>query len=153
MARRWHAIAPCLLATLGCAGAEPTWQQPTTTNAPRKDVLVQISDDSVRPSVARVLAGGSVAWLDASSLYWGAVLFPESIAKAFTCTELRPMLSQVAGGYQSLPIRGDNENVALPCPLAPGTYEYQVLLFDDAVGDGMGPDDPQLTLRASIVVE
>ena len=132
---------------------QPQFKSPPTTNKPRKNVMVQFTQASVHPSIARVLPGGNVAWINYADTFVGAVVFPASIKESFTCTELRPLFSKVAAGYKSIPITGaGGENVTLPCPLKPGTYDYQIYLGGG--GDGsLGIDNPEQTLPAKIVVE
>jgi hypothetical protein len=142
-------------ALLACAslGSQPEFTSPVTTNKPRKNVMVQFTQASVHPSVARVLPGGNIVWINYADSSAGAVVFDESIKESFTCSDLRPLFSKVAAGYQSIPITSaGGENVSLPCPLKPGTYDYQIYLGGGGMG-GIGIDDPQITLPAKIVVE
>jgi hypothetical protein len=50
---------------------------------------------------------------------------------------------------------GMGEALELPCPLKPGTYDYQVLLFNAGPGGNVavGEYNPQLTMPAKLVVE
>lgn len=140
---------------LACA-SEPSFQQPTTANQPRKNVMVQFTDASLHPSEARLLRGGTVVWINYSTSYDGSVVFPESIREHFTCDELRPVFMKVAAGYQSIPIREASEDVTLPCPLEPGEYSYELRLFGReqlAIGGVSSMDNPQLTLPGRIIVE
>jgi plastocyanin len=89
------------------ATQQPSWKQNPTTNKPRKHVVVQFSDASMHPSIARVTAGGNVTWVNYSSSYTGAVVFPDSFPASLTCGEARPRFAKVAAGYQSSPIAGD----------------------------------------------
>ena len=88
-----EALSRCLSATLaGCAmlaaiavggctqSAVPVATQHPTTNEPRQHVLVRFTNMSLRPSVARVLEGGTVAWTNLSSNRGGVVSFPLSVA-------------------------------------------------------------------------
>ena len=138
------------------ATEQPTWQQHPTTNKPRKNVVVQFSDASLHPSIARVTPGGGVAWLNYTMGYTGAVLFPDSFPSDLTCGEPGPRFSRVARGYQSIPIStSGGEDVALPCPLKPGEYQYEIYLFGSAFeGDpGSSMFDPNTTMQGKIVVE
>jgi len=153
--RRCALALTAALWALACAG-EPSFQEPTTTNQPRKNVMVQFTDASLHPSEARVLRGGSVVWINYSMSYDGSVVFPESIREHFTCSDLRPLFMKVADGYQSIPIREASEDVTLPCALEPGEYSYELRLFardQMAVGGDSSMDNPQLTLPGRIVVE
>jgi hypothetical protein len=137
------------------ATEEPTWQRMPSTNQPRDHVVVQFSDATLHPSIARVTKGGQVTWVNYSSSYTGAVVFPDSFAEALTCGKPRPEFGKVAGGYQSEPITGEmGEDVHLPCPLAPGEYEYEIFLFEGRLMDrGASMFDPNSTLQGKIVAE
>ena len=118
------------IAVSGCAqSAVPVATQHPTTNEPRRHVLVRFTNMSLRPSVARVVEGGTVAWTNLSSNRGGVVSFPLSIVDHFTCSELRPVFYQTADRLVSIPITGDSAGVALPCPLEPGEYAYRLDLF------------------------
>ena len=59
----------------------------------------------------------------------------------------------MADVYRSLPITGmQSEQVRLPCPLAPGSHDYEIWLMGSGFGGEAG-DEPQRVLRAKIVVE
>jgi len=117
---------------------------------PPPDVEVQFSDTALDPAVARVQAGGNVVWLNEDSTYAAAVFLPAAMKDGFTCSDLRPGFSEVAGGYLSQPIAGDTERVELPCPLKPGSYAYELILYEPNLG---GPDNPARKLPGSIVVD
>jgi hypothetical protein len=138
------------------ATEQPTWQQQPTTNKPRQYVIVQFSDASLNPSIARVLPGGKIAWVNYAMSYTGAVLFPDSFKDALTCGDPGPRFTKVTGGYQSIPITTTaGEDVSLPCPLKPGEYEYQLLLFGGAFSGDPGSQmyDPDSTMQGKIIVE
>jgi hypothetical protein len=116
MQREVLVSAVAIAALLGCQ--TPTWQQKPTTNKPRRHVMVQFTDSSLHPSIARVLEGGDVSWVNYATMYVGAVVFPASTRESFTCSQLRPRFMKVAAGYQSIPIGGDMVDFALPCPLS-----------------------------------
>lgn len=136
------------------ATEQPTWKVKPTTNKPRKNVIVQFSDASLHPSVARVTEGGNVAWVNYSASS-GAVVFPDSFRDALTCGEPRPEFAKVAAGYQSTAITGGGgEDTTLPCPLKPGEYEYQINLFrGEFAAQGEGMSNPTSTMHGKIVVE
>ncbi len=137
------------------ATQQPTWQQHPSSNKPRKHVVVQFSDASLHPSIARVTAGGDVAWINYTTGYTGAVVFPASFADALSCGQPGPRFGKVASGYQSIPITGEGaEDVALPCPLRPGEYEYVLYLFEGRVSaPGANMFDPNHTMQGKIIVE
>ena len=142
--------------TLKAAATEqPTWKQNPTTNKARKHVVVQFSDASMHPSIARVTQGGNVTWVNYSSSYTGAIVFPDSFPASLTCGEARPRFAKVAAGYQSSPITGAmGEDATLPCPLKPGEYEYKIYLFESSIGGmGAGMFDPNTTMQGKIIVE
>jgi hypothetical protein len=147
----WCTSLLCVAALLGCA--LPTSKGPSTTNKPRKHVMVQFTNMSLHPSHAQVLEGGNVVWVNYSGQYVGAVVFPESIKSAFTCGDLRPLFMKTDTGYQSVAITPDSENVTLPCPLTPGEYDYELQLFEAGLGMGAALTNPirqmpgKLTIR------
>ena len=137
---------------VACAGGEPTWEQLPTTNKPRKHVMVQFTDATVSPSIARLTPGGTISWVNYSTIYSGSVVFPATISEV--CSDLRPDFMEIAAGYQSIPISGEMDDVAFPCPLPPGSYDYEIWLFQGGPLGGPGDmDDPQARAEASIVVE
>jgi hypothetical protein len=146
------------LAAAGCANqGTSTIQSAPSTNAPRKDVVIQFDDMNLEPSVARVKQGGAVSWTSVASTYRGVISFPDSIRSHFTCTDLRPDFFEAGKGrLQSIPIQQGDEGVVLPCPLEPGSYEYRVDLYTGAQGmvaPGIGMDDPMRTIEGKIIVE
>ena len=145
------------IAVSGCAqSAAPVATQHPTTNEPRKHVLVRFTNMSLRPSVARVLEGGTVAWTNLSSNRGGVVSFPLSVVDHFSCSELRPAFYQTADRLVSIPITAGTGDVALPCPLAPGEYEYRLDLFRGLrrIGPSVSNiDNPDLSLPGKIIVE
>ena len=134
---------------------QPEFQSPSTTNKPRKNLTVQFNEGWVHPSVARLLPGGNLAWVNLGDNLAAAVVFPKSIKESFTCTELRPLFFEVAAGYQSIQVTGaEGEEVTLPCPLKPGSYDYQIYLSNDAgYNRNSAIDNPTITLPAKIVVQ
>jgi hypothetical protein len=151
IARSLWCASAVLLALAGC---ESTPEREARASEVRRDVVIQFSDTSVEPTVARVEQGGSVAWTSLASSYTGVVSFPASIVGRFTCKELRPDF--IVDGdrlVSARPLRGDSESLALPCPLQRGTYPYRIELGQG--GDmGAGRElDPMRSLPASLVVE
>jgi len=112
---------------------------------------------SIVPKEARVKQGGSVAWISVASTYRGVISFPDSIRSHLTCKDLRPTFFEAGNGrLQSIPVDRGQENVALPCPLQPGTYDYRVDLFTGAQGSvapGIGMDDPIESIDGKLIVE
>jgi hypothetical protein len=145
------------IAVGGCAqSAVPVATQHPTTNEPRQHVLVRFTNMSLRPSVARVVEGGTVAWTNLSSNRGGVVSFPLSVVDHFTCSELRPIFYQTADRLVSIPINADSAGVALPCPLEPGEYAYRLNLFRGLrrIGPSVSNiDNPDLSLPGKIIVE
>ncbi len=141
----------------GCAqSAVPVATQHPTTNEPRLHVLVRFTNMSLRPSIARVLEGGIVAWTNLSSNRGGVVSFPLSIIEHFTCSELRPAFYETADRLVSIPISGNSADVALPCPIEPGEYAYRLDLFRGLrrVGPSVSNiDSPDLRLPGKIIVK
>jgi hypothetical protein len=145
------------IAVSGCAQSTvPVATQHPTTNEPRQHVLVRFTNMSLRPSIARVLEGGTVAWTNLSSNRGGVVSFPLSVVEHFTCSELRPTFYKNANRLVSIPISGNSADVALPCPLEPGEYTYRLDLFRGLrrVGPSVSNiDNPDLRLPGKIIVK
>jgi hypothetical protein len=145
------------IAANGCAqSAVPIATQHPTTNEPRQHVLVRFTNMSLRPSVAQVLEGGTVAWTNLSSNRGGVVSFPLSVVDHFTCSELRPVFYQTADRLVSIPITAGTGDVALPCPLEPGEYAYRLDLFRGLrrIGPSVSNiDNPDLSLPGKIIVK
>jgi hypothetical protein len=155
---RFRGCAMLLAITIcGCAQSSvPVASQHPTTNEPRQHVLVRFTNMSLRPSVAQVVEGGTVAWTNLSSNRGGVVSFPLSIVEHFTCSELRPVFYQTADRLVSIPITADTGGVALPCPLEPGEYAYRLDLFRGLrrVGPSVSNiDNPDLRLPGKIIVK
>jgi len=134
----------------------PVADQHPTTNEPSKNVLVRFTNMTLRPSVAQVVEGGTVAWTNLSSNRGGVVSFPLSITDHFTCSELRPVFYATADRLVSIPITAEVGSVALPCPLEPGEYAYRIDLFRGLrwVGPSVSNlDNPDLSLPGKIVVK
>lgn len=155
----WSKASAALLAISMAGCGTPVWQQQPSTNKARKHVVVQFTNATLHPSVARVLPGGNVAWVNYASGMDGTVVFPASIKESFICTELRPLFMKVAAGYQSMPIKGSSmESVALPCPLKPGEYDYKLQLFEGGTlmgfgnAGGAGMDNPTSEMAGKIIV-
>lgn len=152
-------MVPILLLCLGlpalATADTPTWEQHPTKNKPRKHVMVQFTDMSLHPSIAQVVEGGTVSWVNYASMYQGSIVFSDAVAAAFTCSELRPNRIKTGTGYQSVPITmgGARDDLKLPCPLKPGEYEYEIWLFSDGMGGPGGMDNPQSRLQGKIIVK
>ena len=133
----------------------PTWEQHPTKNKPRKHVMVQFTDMSLHPSIAQVVEGGTVSWVNYASMYKGSIVFSDEVAAAFTCSELRPNWMKTGTGYQSIPITmgGAKNDLEIPCPLKPGEYEYEIWLFSEGLGGLGGMDDPQSRMQGKIIVK
>jgi hypothetical protein len=147
----WCGSALSIVALLGCS--LPTSGGPTSTNKPRKHVMVQFTSMTLHPSHAQVLEGGSIVWINYSNNYNGSVVFPESIASSFTCSDLRPLFMKTDSGYQSIAIKPDSEEVTLPCPLKPGEYDYELQLFEPGIGMGATLLDPVRQMPGKITIQ
>jgi hypothetical protein len=131
----------------GCA--QQSFTTPSINEPARKDVVIQFGNASVDPSIAKVLAGGSVTWSNTSDSY-GVVRFPMADKSKFTCkAELRPDWQQVANAIESLPMASDAEDIVFPCALQPGSYPYKIDLF----GNVSQMDNPAFTLSGTLQVE
>ena len=121
------------------------------------DIVIQFGDMSIQPAVAHVKAGGSVAFDSLATSYQGVISFPDSVVPHFTCKELRPDFFPAGNGrLQSIPVTNASENLVLPCPLEPGSYEYRVDLYQGPEGMGIpsiGMGDPTRSMHGKLVVE
>jgi hypothetical protein len=114
--------------------------------------LVHFYYDRVEPETVRVGANATVTWENIAGDTMGYVVFPVSIARSFRCSDLEPAFSRTPNDYRSLPIGGvERERLSLPCPLAPGSYDYEIWLVGSGFEEVMG--QPKKVLRATIVVE
>lgn len=133
--------------------SSPSGRSPAAVGADLPTV-VQFSYDAVNPATVRITAKGNVAWVNGASDTRAYVVFPPSIASSFRCADLGPTFKRTPDGYQSLPITGmQSERVKLPCPLAPGSYDYEIWLTGAGFGEEFDDTNPQQVLRAKIVVE
>lgn len=150
----WFAVV--LLTAAGCAqGTASSTASAAKASQPR-GIVIQFGDMSLQPSVAHVKQGASVAWVSMAPNYQGVVSFPDSVVPHFTCQQLRPDFFEAAGRIQSIPVRNDTENLVLPCPLEPGSYEYRIDLFSGAEGmgaPGVGMGTPKRSLHGKLIVE
>jgi hypothetical protein len=116
--------------------------------------LVQFSYLEVTPETVRIGGDGNVRWENLAEETRAFVIFPESIAPSFRCTDLRPYFVRVGNLYRSLPLmEEESERVQLPCSLAPGSYDYEIWLFQAGLSKEIAPDRPEQRLRGKIVVE
>ena len=148
-AMSWTACASDTTTPTTLSIKEPIFRSPTSTNKPRLRVMVQFSDSYLHPSHAQILSGGTVSWANYGANLIGSVSFPVSIRASFSCVDLGPNWEQDASRVRSIPITGSMDDLELPCPLKPGTYDYELLLFD-RLSDAYSP---QLTLPGTISVQ
>jgi len=120
----------------------------------REHAVVQFSYEAVDPETVSIPADGNVTWVNMAPDTRGFVVFPANIASAFGCKDLHPYFSRTGDVYRSLPITGmQSERVQLPCPLASGSYTYEIWLTGSGLGEESAADEPEQILRARIVVE
>jgi hypothetical protein len=156
MGRRIAMLVPCLgLSVLAAAEQLPTWQQFPSRNRPLEHVMVQFTDSTLHPSIAQLLKGGSLSWVNYASMSQGSIVLSDAVAKSFTCSDLGPNWIKIDTGYQSIPITigGALSDLELPCPLEPGDYEYEIWLFATEVDDPAAEEEPQSRMQGKIVVE
>jgi len=116
--------------------------------------VVRFSYDAVNPATVRISADGNVTWVNEASDTRAYVVFPVSIASSFRCADLEPYFTRTPAGYQSPPITGmQSDRVELPCPLAPGSYDYEIWLSGAGFGEELDDVHPQQVLKAKLVVE
>lgn len=116
--------------------------------------VVRFSSEAVTPPTVTIASDGNVRWVNTAADSRGVVVFPASVATRFRCSDLGPYFTRAPDGIRSLPI-GDFESstVQLPCPLAPGSYDYEIRLFGAGFGVEGEDVEPTRVLRARIVVE
>jgi plastocyanin len=149
MLRRALAVSAfALLAGCMGSGGPEAITSPDVREPARKDVVVQVENMSMMPAVARVTAGGNVAWTNMSD-WLAVVVLPVADASAFQCQDLRPNFVRTAQGIESLPMRNADIRVTLPCALAKGRYPYQINLTESV----RSLDVPMSVLKGEIVVE
>ena len=131
---------------LWCAGPGPGNYIPPTE--------VQITWEALSPEAVQIAADGNVTWINNSDESRAFVIFPAAIAASFTCADLRPYFLQTEDGYRSLPLTSyESERVELPCPLKPGTYDYEIWLMGAGEGGIASGDAGRTMLRGKIVVD
>jgi len=109
---------------------------------------VQINAMNLAPEVVQASGSkNSIAWTNWSSS-WARVVFPGGMTSAFTCTDLRPQFVFTGDRIESIRASGDNMDLVTPCPLKPGSYEYEVWLYEPRFDRG----DPQRKLKGRIEV-
>ena len=142
-----HRLAPCLAAlalTLACSSMSgPAKEEPA-----RKDIVIQFDNAGVTPSPARMIEGGSVAFVNMSDSY-AAIHLPLADASKFECKDLRPNFMKTATGLDSIPVASSDMRITLPCSLKKGTYPFKVDLFGRIASMG----NPDMTLSGTLVVE
>jgi len=133
--------------SLGCAMSSGG-QDSGKKSSLHKNIVIQINQFHVRPEVAKVPAeGNSISWTNWSDSL-AMIVFPAEVAQAFTCDEVRPDFVVNGPHLESITAIGSNEDLVTPCPLKPGTYDYQVYLFESP-GDRY---NPELKSKGQIVV-
>jgi len=139
---------------LACASAD---MSPSANSGPAfqgDTVYIRFAFDSIDPVSAHIGKDQDVQWVNLAEDSAGRVVFPASIASKFECADLAPMFERVEETYQSLRIEGTmSEPVTLPCPLAAGSYDYEIWVY--SVGDEISGDEmlPSNKFRAVLVVE
>jgi len=142
------AAAALLVACSGPSGRSPA------AEAADLPTVVQFTYDAVNPATVRITAKGNVTWVNQASDTRAYIVFPAGIASSFRCADLGPYFTRTPAGYQSLPITGmQTETVRLPCPLASGSYDYEIWLTGAGFGEAVDATKPQQVLRAKLVVE
>jgi hypothetical protein len=144
--RRASIVAVTCAAALG-AGCS-AWVRPQSER-PSHRVWIDFTGGDIRPSVAQVEAGGQVVWNNDSTLYAGSVVFPTRVAERLGC-RTTDTFHFTAAGYQSVALGGAVDELAWPCALERGDYDYEVRLFDSPPLSV--PGDPESVLHGRIVV-
>ena len=145
----WTACATDTTVPTTLSIRDPALLSPASSNKPRSRVMVQFTDSYMHPSHAQILSGGTVSWVNYGANLTGSVSFPVEIRASFTCVDLRPNWEQDASSVRSIPITSLVDDIELPCPLKPGVYSYELLLFD-RFSDS---NNPRLTLPGKIIVK
>jgi hypothetical protein len=141
------------VALLVVSCASPSGRSPGTEGE-AEPTVVRFSYDGVKPATVRISADGNLTWVNEASDTRAYVVFPAGTASSFTCDSLVAYFTRTPAGYQSLPITSmESETVKLPCPLAPGSYDYEIWLVGVGLDETSDDATPQQVLRAKIVVE
>jgi hypothetical protein len=144
----------CAAAAALLIGCSTRVQSALRTGEESEPAIVQFTYQAVSPEVIRIPAAGNVTWQNTAEDAWALVVFPASIASSFRCKDLRPYFTRNEDVYRSHPLTNpETERVQLPCPLSPGSYDYEIWLMGVGFGGEYDSDQPQNILRAKIIVE
>jgi hypothetical protein len=146
-------VATCAIASAFAVSCSGLPGRTPDTGGPREHAVVQFTESAVAPETVRITPDGNVNWVSTAAEYTGFVVFPASVASSFTCDDLRPDFSKIPEGYRSLPLTDyASERVELPCPLVPGSYDYEIWLIGAGLGQAYDGYRPERKLRGQIVV-
>lgn len=134
---------PSILAVLLAAPVPAVAEDPD--HADHDHQLIRIFEGRVRPSVQRIHSDDAIGWLNYTARI-AQVSFDQEVAKKLTCT--------APGGFRLDGARLVSRDIqatqfATLCNLAPGEYDYEVILRS---GIGAGSGNPK-KLSGKIVVE
>ena len=151
----------------GCASPPPTpVADPTPAVRPvqvrvqervvRDLIVVQFGNLAVSPQDVRLQTGERVVWSNHSD-YLAQVVFPLTLTESLQCSRFGEEWRQTADHLASVPIEGGRLDLLLPCALAPGSYHYEIYLFesDRSEGDSLAAsvNEPELRLTARLLVQ
>ena len=137
-------------------GPATAWSGDDEGHHKRKHHVVTIGNMEVHPKVIQLPKDEVVVWVNYSD-ETAQIAFPEGDAQKFTCPNLKPTFHRSGDG--KLVSRGIGSlEFALPCRLAPGSYDYEVYLSSGFGGMAAGigdtaVDDPERTFQGKIVVK
>jgi hypothetical protein len=154
MSRTGTTRVVCIAAAALLIACSSSVENALRAGAESEPTIVQFTYQTVSPEVVRIPSAGNVGWQNLADDAWGLVVFPASIASAFRCQDLHPYFTRSEGVYRSLPVTNpESQRVQLPCPLTPGSYDYEVWLMGVGFGGEYDSGTPQRILRAKIIVE
>ena len=119
-------------------------------------IVVQFDNLAVSPQVARLQAGERAVWSNHSD-YEAQVVFPVTLIESLQCSRIGEEWQQTLDHLASVPIEGGRLDLLLPCGLAPGSYHYEIYLFEGVLAApnrvAAVLNEPELRLTARLLVE
>jgi hypothetical protein len=124
-------------------------------------IVIQFGNLAVSPRVVRLREGERVVWSNHSD-YLAQVVFPVALTESLQCSRFGDEWQQTPDHLASVPVEGGRLDLLLPCPLAPGSYHYEIYLFDadrfaadriDGTRVAASVSEPELRLTARLLVQ
>jgi hypothetical protein len=149
-----RAMPRTTLVLLACAFASllPGCSTTSGSAATEPEAEVRFDYDAVHPETVRIQPGSAIVWTNIAPDTRAVIVFPATTPAAMFSCAGNVDFQKTRAGYSSRPIDPDRPNpVRLPCPLASGTYPYEVWI----TGTGLGAtvDTAGRKLGGTILVE